>query len=334
MVRDVPEVRGSWYRGHSSSQAQSQSFEQPGVSAAPGLQPATQPPKSAPQTPCQSQAPQVQPTPAASQMKTAGSKPSFAALFAKHPAIKEEPTTPGGSLLSETPPPASVSPIGAVGGTAKRSVFSRQPAAEPDKSSQAALQAQLSADQMNKIESLFKDLKKELKQEIAQLTGVPPKGGVSELQPSVRVGRGSSDSPSKKPSRASGSVQTSHLKSQTGEPSSLQLRAQRDLEPSSDGSSRERESSKSPHRSSGSSDSHRHHRHRHHHHHHKADHSTPQATPESSHTDLRSEGQLRDRRRSGARRATTDTQESGSRDPHMVISMEQSDDDQDATSKL
>lgn len=370
IVRDVPEARGYWYRGHSASShlASSQSFEQPPIPSTSGQQPSSI--QSKPQTQPQTQTQPSQQIQTQQQGQTkpglagvGSSKPSFSALFAKHPAIKEEPTTPGGSLLSETPPPTSTSPLASgASSTTKRSPFSRQQASELDqrKSGSGTIQPQLSADQMNRIESLFSELKRELKDEIAQLTGVGI-GGSSRKRDvpadsSYLQQQGSEEKAKKAPSDISttksatikqgpssgtiGSTKASEVVDSTKSSSQKLLPTPPHHgtgDSSGESGTRDRERSKSPHRSTSSSDHGRHHQHRHrhhHHHHHKADHLTPQPTPESSQSDLRQESQLRERRRgSSSIRGSSDTV-GAEKESHRAISIDQSDDDQDATSKL
>lgn len=209
VVRDVPEVRGSWFRGGSSASlgggatggsqqgSMDGSFEQASLpSSAAQMQAASKAAAIACQAGAQSRGTGHPSTGASAagvptsssaakqeqhpdlQSKGSG-KASFAALFAKHPAIKEEPTTPGGSLLSETPPP-SAAPSGGLGPTHARRTHLTPTSADAagaaatssatrDTGPEKKLEAELSLDQMNRIESLLGQMKLELKSEIAQL---------------------------------------------------------------------------------------------------------------------------------------------------------------------
>lgn len=79
VVRDVPELRGSWHQRQSSVQSQSGSQ---GISSSTGV----------------TQTHTIEP------VAHVASKPSLAALFKRPAPIKEEPTTPGGTLAGETSP--------------------------------------------------------------------------------------------------------------------------------------------------------------------------------------------------------------------------------------
>lgn len=185
VVRDVPDMRGSWYQrqqqsiqSNYSQHSSSGSLDHP-VPPAAALAAAS---SGAATTSSQQQASlkpgaaapgaaQVTPT----QTLAAPSKPSFAALFGKHPAIKEEPTTPGGTLTSETPPPMgqlSAETSASIGGKRspfKRGLLSSASGASGAPTSPASSPAP-SSEQIGQIISLLNELKSDINQNISQLS--------------------------------------------------------------------------------------------------------------------------------------------------------------------
>lgn len=332
VVRDVPDMRGSWYQrqqqftqssysmgGAGSQHSSSGSVDHQSAPAGQLKPPAIAAPAGQTQT--------APATPAAA----AAPKASFAALFGKHPAIKEEPTTPGGTLTSETPPPSSAS-IG------KRSPFKCKESSPTAHRQSAA--STVSNEQMSQIIGLLNELKSDLRQDINQLNKrvdsmdsnlgkvihtvarldkhyapAAAQPSSSSIQP-----KSSSSTPAKPPSDSAQQVAAGSKQSS--------VRAAPELADST--APHQRDKSKSPHR-----------RHHHHHHHRKAAHPTPGATPTVSQTDLRPAA--------GGTGAAGDAegakQERASREPSPQLrppatnirvpgSFEQSDEDQDATSKL
>jgi len=345
VVRDVPDMRGSWFQRQQQSlqsnysaggqHSASGSFDQLSVTVAAPTQSSQQLAIAAP--PATQTGPTSQPT--------ASGKPSFAALFAKHPAIKEEPTTPGGTLAAETPPPGS-----------KRPPFRLQ---------SGATSPAPSSEQIGQIISLLNDLKMELRQDIGQLTKRVDSmdasiGRVTQTVSKLdRLCAGSQETSDSKSSRPRPSLSLAEQRGKTvaassaPAPETAQAKLQR-LDPVATGatepaSSRahSRERSKSPHK----------HHHHHHHHHRKAEHSSPAATPTVSQTDLQQLGakasssatsqetgasvelalsakrRTLDRASLGQGEDRASLQEASKTQP-ALISSEQSDDDQDATSKL
>lgn len=197
VVRDVPDSRNNWYQrqhshhlsrqdsqgggplDHASSTQQAQAIQQQ------HHQPSTTAPSSSGQA-SGAGAAQQQPAPAAivappapAPVPAVTAKPSFASLLGRHPVIKEEPTTPGGSLLSETPPPSLLvagkrSPLklppatgsGAGTGTAGGGSGATSTPAGPSSNAVAAMSDQR---QMNQIICLLNDLRQDLRSDIAQL---------------------------------------------------------------------------------------------------------------------------------------------------------------------
>lgn len=338
VVRDVPDMRGSWYQqrsSHQQSSAQSSysqqsmggSLDQPGT---PG-QGQQQPGQQQQQTPSTSAA-----------GSSAPAKPSFAALFGKHPAITEEPTTPGGTLASETPPPGS-----GLGGLAgRRSPFNKlhATASSPTPTaSQAA--ASLSQEHTNQIIRLLNELKTDLKQDMTQLTKRVDlmDASVSKVTQTV-----SKLQVVWVPSEGSRKLAEHGKESDpklAGPSSSATLRPGEE----SSSTSKSRDRSKSPSK---------HHHHHHHHHHRKASHATPSITPTASQADLSSANQSAMLKAgpgigdtlavitksvalgeptsssSAMAPATTLSLQQQTRPVGKGGSFEQSDDDQDATSKL
>lgn len=365
VVQDVPDTRGSWYQRqqHSTqsnysmgSQHSSGSIDQP---APPQLAshstPAALP---APPLPSATAAPSTSAAASASAPTAGSAKASFASLLGKHPAIKEEPTTPGGTLTSETPPP----------GGSKRSPFrklSPVPATP--------------GEDMSQIVTLLNELKSDLTRKFSELSKRVDSMDASLGKVSQQVAAGPQPEiggSSTGRHRSSGSTiidpaaSTKGLTSSQQPPSSSSSRRDSLKIPSADPSTatpassssggdkaKRRERSKSPHGS-------KHQHHHHHHHHRKATHPTPSATPTVSQTDLTqtappssgwstdvagasSSGLVRaaDAGTTTATITTPSTKElePGQRSQKQSASrpagpskgsFEQSDDDQDATSKL
>lgn len=397
VVRDVPDTRGSWYQRQQQSSQSNYSLGGSQHSSIGSLDHPAPPPQaqqaSSSSGPAVGAGALVAPSasghlPAAGGQPSSSAKPSFAALFGKHPAIKEEPTTPGGTLTSETPPPS-----GSLLGAGRRSPFKShlQPSGAASGSaaatggspgaSQATAPYQVaSVEQISQIIGLLNELKLDLRQNIGQLTkrvdsmdasvsrvtqtvgrldkhyvaslsasSVPPPGeftGAAGLEPSKQVAPAAS-SASQRPT----TKQT--------EPRSTDDSAGKPKQAAATGSSTEqaggsvadpsqrRERSKSPHK--------HHHHHHHHHHHRKATHPTPGSTPTTSQADLRQPKAGEQQQAgsstgateltapavgsSGARETEGKTESAGAkqatgRQYRAPGSFEQSDDDQDATSKL
>lgn len=330
MVRDVPDMRGSWYQRSQQQSAQS-SYSQQSVSSMDGA-PMPQPPAGSSQQP--------EKTTAAS----GSGKPSLAAMFAKHPAITEEPTTPGGTLApgdSATPTPT--------GG--RRSPFARlQPGTSGTlaTSGRALSPAGASSEQVSQIISLLNELKRDLKQDMGELSKRVDQMDSNLNRVTQTVGRldkqyQRSGEPSGKPpsslqvvefvqqpahSRRSSRGSTSGASEAAGSTKSTATLKPPEVDQSipeppevDGGKPKRRERSKSPHRG------HHSHHHSHHHHHRKATHPTPTSTPTASQAEL-----ARPPEPSTSGRAKQ--QEPPSSLPLVPKSFEQSDDDQDATSKL
>lgn len=180
VVRDVPDMRGSWYQrqqqstqSNYSQHSSSGSLDHPvppaaAVAAASATtataggqqQAATHKPLAGATGGAAAVAGVTQPA------QQAPAKPSFAALFGKHPAIKEEPTTPGGTLTSETPPLSG--PTTSIG--AKRSPFKRSGLLSSGCDTTSSATPAPSAEQIGQIISLLNELKLDIKQDISQLS--------------------------------------------------------------------------------------------------------------------------------------------------------------------
>lgn len=317
VVRDVPDTRGNWYQRNQQQQRQQQQQQQRQDSSGGSIDQAT-PPAAATQAGGQAQVGSAG-GPAA---PGATIKPSFASLFGRHPAIKEEPTTPGGSLLSETPPPSS--------GGSKRSPLGLH-------ISRSGPASGAGTEQLGQIITLINELKLDLKQDIAQLAR-----RVDSIDSSVNKVK---QTVSKLDKIQPDAIVCHQLDS----PAPLALRvpgagggAPDEANGAGTDKGQRRERSKSPRR----------HHHHHHHHHRKASHSTPTATPAASQTDLSQQqatatsgvgasagaappkaAKAEQQQQAGAKPAD----QPGARQTTMrraPSSFEQSDDDQDATSKL
>lgn len=392
VVRDVPDTRGSWYQRQQQSSQSNYSLGGSQHSSIGSLDhPA--PPQQAQQGSSSSSGPAGgagalvapsasghQPAASAGAQPTTSAKPSFAALFGKHPAIKEEPTTPGGTLTSETPPPS-----GSLLGAARRSPFKShlQPSAAgsgpatatggggPSATQSTAPYQVASVEQIGQIIGLLNELKLDLRQNIGQLTKrvdamdasvsrvtqtvgrldkhyvaslsastVPPPGEFTGQETSKQVA--ASSAASQRAIKQSEPKSTDELagKAKQVVPSTEQASG-----PTADPSQR-RERSKSPHK---------HHHHHHHHHHRKAPHPTPGSTPTASQADLRQSRAGEPQQAGSSTRTTeltapavgsanvreTEGRMEGASAKQVVGrqyrapgSFEQSDDDQDATSKL
>lgn len=119
-------------------------------------------------------------------------------MFGRHPAIKEEPTTPGGSLQAETPTP----PLGGV--ATKRMPFGLGKLSPASQEQQHLTQphfqqqpAQFSSDQLGQIKTILDSFKLELRQDLVGALAA------DQLLASERSRRHSRrDSGSKSPHRA------------------------------------------------------------------------------------------------------------------------------------
>jgi len=349
VVRDVPDARGNWYSSAQRSHHSQSSLRQDSSERAP-------------------QAPTSAAATAAGQPKTGGheepagaaqaapAKPSLAALLGrKHPVIKEEPTTPGGSLLaSETPPPGAKRPplkLQTASAAAALSTGQQQVlAAGQVQQAPGTHEQQLS----RQIISLLEEMKHDLKTDIAQLAR-----RVDSIDTSVHMASQTACKFNPSASLAPATHQpqppiqpaakAAPERRDTSGAQASRGASQQQASSSSRSPSRERERSRSP-SSSGAAKRHRHHHHHHHHHHRKASHSTPTATPSSSQVDISGAqtgatgGQRQQQHlQVGASQPSTgqqkDTLQAGPTigqqpQPRVPSSFEQSDDDQDATSKL
>lgn len=279
VVRDVPDTRSSWYQ---RQQQQQHSLDQA----------------------------QMQPVPAGAPQSAAAppsaAKSSLAALLGKHPAIKEEPTTPGGSLVQaspDTPPPS----------------FGR--ARSP------AVRQQATGDQITQLMSMISELKTDIRQDLGQLGRRVDslEASVSRVSQSVSLldkhcqaaGSSAPLDPRRLSSSSAAGTAASQMSSRRGSstlaPPGQEAPSTSPDQPTGLGA---RERSKSPHK------------HHHHHHHHHRKHSTavPSSGPGPDGPESRqllqplSVAEQRDPASSKARPA--------SRDPS------EDDEDQDATSKL
>lgn len=287
VVQDVPDTRGSWYQRQQQStqsnysmgsQHSGGSIDQPApppAASASAALPALPAPPAAAST-------STATTPAATSGGTQPAKPSFAALLGKHPAIKEEPTTPGGTLTSETPPPAG-----------KRSPFRKlSPIAGggqgEDMSQILSLLTELKTDLTRK----FSDLSKRVDSMDASLGKVSQQVEATATSSSASVISSSATRhrPPLEPQQQqqqttatniatkatpTSSQPTSSTAASLGSARRESLKAE---PPPAAEPVKRRERSKSPHHSK---------HHHHHHHHRKATHPTPSATPTVSQTDLR-----------------------------------------------
>lgn len=378
VVRDVPDSRNHWYQrqhshhmsrqdsqgagSHSSLEHASSTASQPGgtTTSAPAATSTAMVAGAAPAAPA-APVPAVSAAPVAAVVTpatpvtpgvTSGGatppKPSFAALFGRHPVIKEEPTTPGGSLLSETPSPG-------LGGGGKRSPLKLHASGAATAGAAGALtpaqSSSTDAQAMGQIITLLNDLKTELRNDIAQLARRVASIDKQQHQHQQLTPQTSSTLPVPEiPSPTTNRKHEVKTIAGTGEqqiktsPTTGEQQQQvKDRSPT-----RHRERSKSPGR--------KHHSHHHHHHHHrKASHSTPTATPtatpSSSQVELAGPSPpevttphttpaasvkvVKEPTGSGVRLAAAGpTTTGGTRGSVKMPSFEQSDDDQDATSKL
>lgn len=236
VVRDVPDTRSSWYQ-RQQQQQQQHSLDLPQVQGAVVSQGAG--------------------GPAASQSGGSGGatgKPSFAALLGKHPAIKEEPTTPGGSLVQTE----SGVPFGRA----------RSP----------ATRGQATGEQFTQLISMISELKSDIRQDLGQLSRRVDSMEASMSRVSQTVGQLDKHHLLAATADTRRSSGTSQSGSRRGSSSLLPAQPGVHLAASVVESSQttqvaeetRRERSKSPHK---------HHHHHHHHHHRKASHPIPESTP-------------------------------------------------------
>lgn len=293
VVRDVPDTRSSWYQRQQQQQQQQSSLDLPQVQGASSSQASLTGP----------------PTGGGNIGPSATGKPSFAALLGKHPAIKEEPTTPGGSLAQ---------PEAGLGMGRARSPASRSPA---------------TGEQITQLISMISELKSDIRQDLSQLGR-----RVDSMENSVsRVTQTvnqldkhhliAATAESRRPSGTSSAAPATGSQTGSRRGSSNLLPAPAPPASLADGSSSmqttdeaRRDRSKSPHR---------HHHHHHHHHHRKASHSTPGTTP----TALEDPPSV-DRTSQEKQRPLQQMGSTVVADMHKPRQASEDDDDQDATSKL
>lgn len=275
VVQDVPDTRGSWYQRqqHSTQSNYSMGSQHSGGSIDQAAPPQLSTP-AAPPAAAQPAATSSAGHPASAGSGATAAKPSFAALLGKHPAIKEEPTTPGGTLTSEAPPSCSAG---------KRSPFrklSPVPAGAGENISQIlSLLNELKTDLTRK----FGDLSKRVDSMDANLGIVSQQ--VSSTHETSFGGRHKPAAPLAVPALSGSDPLAARASSQApAAASSAGSRERRDSTKATEApaesadKTKRRERSKSPHHSK---------HHHHHHHHRKATHPTPSATPTVSQTDLR-----------------------------------------------